>query len=290
MPEEVKVQTPQVSVPKGRFELPPEEAPKVETPVVQPAESTTPVAQKQEEQAPPTEPEVKPEEVTPEQAAKREGRRFERRLDKAYRQRAEAQARAELLEKQIAELRQASQPAPVEGAPTLEKFDFDPEKYAQAKAEFAAKQEREKVERERREEAEKQSRTKLLSGWQEKVEAAEDKYEDFAEKVGDLQPNSPFAVALMEEENGADVAYYLGSHPKEAQRIAQLSPLSQAREIGKLAVKIAAEPEKPKAPSKAPPPIAPLQASQPVVEQGPKEDDDIGQWIKKRRKQVYGNR
>ena len=62
---------------------------------------SVPDAHNTEEQAPSTEPEAKPEEVTPELAAKREGRRFERKLDKAYRAKAEQQARADILEKHV---------------------------------------------------------------------------------------------------------------------------------------------------------------------------------------------
>jgi len=270
-----------------RFELPPDPvAP--QAPAAPVAAENDQVVQKKEEQAPSTEPEVKPEEeVTPEQAAKREGRRFERRLDKAYRQRAEAQARAELLEKQLSEARQASQPKAPQGAPTLEQFDYDPEKYAAAKAEHAKSEAAKEFEAKQRETSEQQTRQKLLTAWEEKVTQADEKYEDFQEKVGELQPNSPFAYAIMEAENGADVAYYLGTHPKEAQRIAQLHPLSQAREIGKLEAKLLSTPEKPKAPSKAPAPIAPLAGTQAVVTDTPKESDDMATWIRRRNKQVH---
>ena len=298
MPEAVSPQAelpiaPQTPPAPRRFEIPAEEtlAPPVETPAASVAPKE-PVAQNSgEAEATPAVPEgEKPEEVTPEQAAKREGRRFERKLDKAYRQRAEAQARAELLEKQLDEFRTKAQPqvAAAEGAPKLEQFDYDPEKYAAAVAEHAKSQAVKEFEAKQRTEAGKEATRKLTAAWQEKVDKAEDKYEDWAEKVGDLQPNSPFVVALMEAENGEDVAYHLASHPKEAQRIAQLSPLSQAREIGKLEAKLLSKPVEPKAPSKAPAPITPLTGAASGPADQPSENDDMKAWIRKRQKQVHG--
>ncbi len=69
---------------------------------------------------------------------------------------------------------------------------------------------------------------------------------------------SPWAIALMEEENGADIAYHLFSDKKEFARIAALPVISQIREIGKLSAKLASAPPKAKQPSKAPAPITPV--------------------------------
>ena len=239
-------------------------------------------------EATPAKPDAKPEEeVTPEQAAKRDGRRFERKLDKAYRERAEARAKADLLEKRLAALEAPKAP---EGEPTLEKYDFDPEKYAAAKAEYAKTQAAKEFEAKQKTEAQKQAHQKLISGWEEKVAKGEDKYDDWQEKVGDIQPNAPFIAALMEADNGEDIAHYLGSTPKEAQRIAQLPPLSQVREIGKLEAKLLSEPVKPKAPSKAPAPITPLTGTASLATDVPSEEDDTAAWIRKRQKQVHGKR
>lgn len=247
-----------------------------------------PAAQDTEGQAPSAASEGdKPSTPTPEQAAKREGRRFERKLDKAYRQRAEAQARAELLEKRLAELEKPKSP---EGEPKLEQFDFDPEKYATAKAEYAKSQAAKDFEARQRTQAATETQQRLMAAWEEKVERADDKYDDFEQVVGKLEPNSPFVAAIMEAENGEDIAYYLGKNHKVAERIVRLSPLSQVREIGKLEAKLLAEPEKPKTPSKAPAPITPLTGTAPLVTGVPSEDEDIGTWIKKRSKQVHGSR
>lgn len=262
----------------------PDDAP--ETPA--PAESGTPAVQDTEKQAPSAKPEgEKPEEVTPEQAAKREGRRFERKLDKAYRRAAEAQARAELLEKRLAELEQPK--ASATGEPKLEQFD-DIEKYATAKAEYAKSQVSKEFEARQREGSQKQEQTRLQSAWEARIEEGSDKYDDWAETVGELQPTTPWVVALMDESNGHDIAHYLGKHLDEAKRIQALNPVAQIREIGKLSAKLIAAPEKPKAPSKAPAPITPLTGAAPAISEGPSENDDTATWIKRRQKQVHGRR
>ena len=275
---------PAAKAPPKRFELPPEPA----AAPAEPAASEPPKpAQITEDEAPSTDPEgEKPEEVTPEQEAKRAGRRFERKLDKAYRQRAEAQAKAELLERQLAEARQAATPPKAPGEPTLEQFDYDPEKYAAAKADFAKKNAAQEITAKQRQEAMQAETQRLQSEWETKVEAGMDKYDDWETVVGELQPNTPFSVAIMESD--PDVAHYLGKNAKEAERIAKLPVRAQIREIAKLEAKLLAEPAKPKAPSKAPAPITPLTGTTPATVEGPSESDNISAWIKKRQKQVHG--
>ena len=274
--------------PVKRFELPPEPA---AAPVAPAAESAPQAPQNTGEQATPAVPEGEAPEskeaVTPEQAAKREGRRFERRLDKAYRKAAEAQARADLLQKQLDESRQSAQPKE-EGKPTLEQFDFDPDKFAQAVAKFElSKADKERAAKQR-DETIKQTQERLASSWEEKAEKGADKYDDWTDIVGEIQPGTAMTDAIMDAENGDDVAYYLGKNPKEAERIAKLPWFSQIREIGKIEAKLLSQPEKPKTPSKAPAPITPVSTAAPALPDTPSENDDMKSWMRKRQKQVHG--
>ncbi len=272
-----------------RFVLPDESStqpakPAAEAEGAAPADAQKPTA----DQAPATQPEVeKPEEVTPEQAAKREGRRFERRLDKAYRKAAEAQARADLAERQLSEARQA-QAQPVDpGAPKLENFK-DIEEYAAAKSKFDTDKALKTHQEKQRSEAQKQAHAKMLESWESRVAKVE--HEDFEEVVGDIRPTAPWTTAIMRAENGAEVAYHLGKNIKEAQRIVSLDPFDQIFEIGKLAATLAAKPQEPKTPSRAPAPITPLKGATPVATETPSERDDMRDWMRKRQKQVHGKR
>lgn len=222
---------------------------------------------------------------TDDSTEKRTTRRFERRIDKLTRRAAEAQAKAELLEKELTQYRQ---PKADPGAPKLEEFK-DIEEYANAKAKFEADKVLKEHQAKQQTEAQERQRSALLKSWEEKQERGASKYDDFEDVVGDLQPNSPWSAALMKAPNGDEVAYHLGKNIKEAQRIASLDPIDQFLEIGRLSASLAAEPPKAKAPSKAPPPITPLTGTTPA-ETGPSEQDDMKTWFKKRQQQVHGRR
>jgi len=73
------------------------------------------------------------------------------------------------------------------------------------------------------------------------VAKAAEKFADFEDVAlsPDLAMTPVMAEALLDCENFPEVAYHLGQHPEEAKRIAKLSPAAQAREIGKLEVKLA---------------------------------------------------
>lgn len=92
-------------------------------------------------------------------------------------------------------------------------------------------------------------------------ETGSDKYEDFEEVVTSENTviTEVMRDAMFELDNQADIAYFLGKNPKEARRIAKLSPLRQVAEIGKLDGR-SWTPSKPKT-SKAPAPIEPVGGS-----------------------------
>ena len=99
----------------------------------------------------------------------------------------------------------------------------------------------------------------LLGNYHDKEEDARSKYEDF-EQVA-YNPKLPItnvmAQTIQASDNGPDIAYYLGTNPKEADRISRLEPFLQAKEIGKLEAKMASEPVT-KQTSRAPAPISPV--------------------------------
>ena len=101
----------------------------------------------------------------------------------------------------------------------------------------------------------------LLDAYHDREEQARDKYDDF-EQVA-YNPNLPvtevMAQSIQASDIGPDVLYHLGSNPSEAARIARLSPILQAKEIGKIEASMAANPPVKKT-STAPAPIAPVTA------------------------------
>jgi hypothetical protein len=101
----------------------------------------------------------------------------------------------------------------------------------------------------------------LLESYHDREEKAREKYDDF-EQVAynpNLRITEAMAQSIQASDIGPDVAYHLGANPKEAERIARLSPLLQAKEIGKLEAKLASDPPVKKT-SNAPSPISPITA------------------------------
>ena len=145
-----------------------------------------------------------------------------------------------------------SQPVPTE---PLKADDFaDTQTYADALAERKAQE----LLAKRDAEAE---RAATLDAYHDREEEARNKYDDFEQVAYNpkLPVTETMAQTIQATDNGPDVIYYLGSNPKEAERIARLSPLLQAREIGKIEAKLGDNPPAKKT-STAPAPIAPVTA------------------------------
>jgi len=149
--------------------------------------------------------------------------------------------------------RERQQAAPVIPAevPSVDQYETV-EEYAEALAERKAAELVQKR-------ALQQQQAEILETYHDKEEEARNKYDDF-EQVAynpNLRITDAMAQTIQASDNGPDVAYFLGSNPKEADRISRLSPLLQAREIGKLEAKLASDPPVKKV-SSAPAPITPI--------------------------------
>ena len=167
------------------------------------------------------------------------GKRLAREQRKWEREQAQRQAETQVLK----------------AAPTATVDQFEsPEAYAEALAYQKAEELIAK-----REAAKQQSA--VLESYQEREEVARDKYDDFQQVA--YNPNLPItnvmAETIQSSDIGPELAYYLGSNPKEADRISRMTPLSQAKEIGRIEAKLAADPPV-KRTTSAPAPISPVTA------------------------------
>jgi hypothetical protein len=145
----------------------------------------------------------------------------------------------------------AQQPAVPAAPPAPEQF-ASTEAYAEALA--AQKAEQLLLQRE-----EQRQQAELLEAYQDREEEARTKYDDF-EQVA-YNPRLPIttvmAQAIQASDIGPELAYFLGSNPKEADRISKLPAILQAKEIGKVEAKLASDPPTKKT-SSAPAPITPV--------------------------------
>ena len=103
--------------------------------------------------------------------------------------------------------------------------------------------------------------SQVLESYHDLEEEARAKYDDF-EQVA-YNPKLPItdvmADTIRSSDVGPELAYYLGTNPKDAERISRLAPLAQAKEIGKIEAKLASDPPM-KRTTSAPAPISPVTA------------------------------
>jgi len=200
-----------------------------------PEVTTTPETEVQTSETP----EVAPKSFSQEELDAAIGKRLAREQRKWEREQAQRSAETQIVK------------AP--SATSAEQFE-SPEAYAEALAYQKAEELIAK-----REAAKQQSQ--VLESYQEREESAREKYDDF-EQVA-YNPKLPItnvmAETIQSSDIGPELAYYLGSNPKDAERISRMTPLSQAKEIGKIEAKLAAEPPV-KRTTSAPAPISPVTA------------------------------
>ncbi len=200
--------------------------------------------------------------------------RFQKRIDRLTKRAAEAERRAQEAERRLAETAKVKQDKPAAKAAEPDPSSFDSyDDYLDALAGWEDGQEQQEAPDEQetdagKEQGKKQDKTEVDQDF---VDALDDvneafadtrkQHSDFDEVIGqpDLMISRDMVLAMAEADDPGAIAYHLGKNKAEAERISKLSPVAQAREIGKLEVKLSAEP---KAPSKkttaAPAPIDPV--------------------------------
>ena len=158
----------------------------------------------------------------------------------------------------------------VDVRPKRDAFD-SPDAYDEALIEWSSRQagraaaaelERRMAEQKQTEETartrkqQEEAQAAVIKTWQEKVEDFSKTTDDFEAVVmaDNLRITQVMSDAFMAAENGPELAYHLGKNPKEAARIADLPPIKQIYEIGKLSAQLS----RPKSNvSRAPDPIKP---------------------------------
>lgn len=105
---------------------------------------------------------------------------------------------------------------------------------------------------------EQEYKAKLSDNYHEIEDKIRDRYSDFDQVAYNpkITITPAMAESIYSSDIGPEIAYYLGSNPKEASRIASLSLVGQAKEIGKLEVSLVNTPVKKT--TNAPEPIKPL--------------------------------
>lgn len=219
----------------------------------------------------------------------------QKRIDRAIRRQYEAEAEAKYLREQL-QRQQSIQPQTVAQQeivePKLENFqNYD--EYIEARAAYIAErkvqdtlsQHNQRLEMERAQAAQRQT----VESWNQKVAKATAELPDFADVVGSSNLPMPDHVKamVMQSDVGPKLAYYLASHPDEAEQIANQHPLAAVRSLVRIEDKISSEKSAKKA-TDAPAPITPV-GSKAKAEKAP-EDMSYSEFSEWRRKQISQRR
>ena len=234
---------------------------------------------------------VETEAGSTEKTEESKGNKVQERINQLTREKYEARqetanlkARLESLEADVKPVVQSDPPAPNEND-----FDTD-EEFHQARdehiAEVAANRayQRLKTENESREQATQASERQVTiqskrDSFEKVLESKRENFKDFEDVAyGHSFMDLDLAEQIFEMDKGPEVAYHLGSHLDEAERIFALSPVQRARELTKLEYQV--QELKPKVVSDAPDAINPLGGGSTSVDKDPDNmsADEWQQW------------
>src|SRR6185437_11567462 len=155
--------------------------------------------------------------------------------------------------------------------------------------------------------AAQEENSRIEREWNERRAKFIEKTPDYAEiaEADDIPVTEVMAASIRTAENGPDVAYWLGEHPEEASRIANMTRgvyppgwvdamgrsvggtpmpdvLRQTFEMGKIAASLSAAPVR--APT-APAPINPVRSSASAVRKSP-DDETMEEYAARRRSEM----
>lgn len=214
----------------------------------------------------------------------------QRRIDRAVRQKYEAEARAKMLEERLTALEQYQRQSPQvqnsidNSEPKIENFD-DFDSFVAAKAEWIAARKIEETltDRERRQMADRESRARqeLSLAWQKRVSEATVELPDFEDVIAssEVPMTGQMQQAIMESDVGPKLAYYLATNPDEAIQISKMSPVGAIRALGRIEERLSSRPVKKS--TSAPEPVKPV-GSRATVKKDPGQmtDAEYAKWRK----------
>lgn len=217
----------------------------------------------------------------------------QKRIDRAVREKYEAQARAKMLEERLSALEQRNSPQPQaaapagDKAPTLDQFEsFDD--YVAAKAEYIASRKIEQAlsEREQRQQQQYQQtqQEQLQASWNKRIVEATAEMPDFEDVIAtsDVPMTPAMRDAIVESDVGPKLAYYLANNPDEATKIANMSPIGAIRALGRIEERLASSPVKKI--TSAPPPVGSVAGSASVTKNPDKMSAE--EWLRWRNDQI----
>lgn len=228
----------------------------------------------------------------PEGTGRRGGSR-QRKIDKLTREN-------ELLKQQLAARAQppaeTPKPQPPPGKPRLETFETL-EDYQEALTDWNITQREQKRAAEAEAKAQQEAQQKIQTEWDSKKSHARKIHRDFDDVIDSVPaPVGPGVAdatqAMLEDEAGAEILYYLATHPEDIKRIAAMNPNAAVREIGRLSAMLSpstgtanGKQKFSSAPKPPPPNTRPAKPTSDSIDD-PAVANDFRKWSKLRRAQL----
>lgn len=274
-----------------------------------PVPTNTPAATQAEQQAPATTEQASAQTTEQEQQGQTEGEQPEggeqqaekteqqpkktgvqKRFDELTRKAHEAAREAAYWREQAIKSQAPSQDATTK--PARDAFASDAD-YFEALADWKAEQKvsefRKQQQAEALNKAEQTQTATRFELYQERVSTALDAMPDYHEVVGgsDVPAEAHVLEAILDSEQGPQLAYHLAKHPDVAQRLNEMTPVQAAREIGRLEAQLAqpkTETPPPRRTTNAPPPINPVRGSNGQFTKSPDQMTDAEWYAAQRNK------
>jgi len=147
----------------------------------------------------------------------------------------EAEDRNQKLIAELTVLRAQAQPMQATDKPARSQF-YSENDYIEALTDWKADAAVAKREQQTRDAQQQAEQADVANQWEKRQQTAIDSIKDYAEVLSgsDVQIPSFMHQAMLESEQGPEIAYYLALHPEEAKRIAAMKPLAAIRQITNL--------------------------------------------------------
>lgn len=211
-----------------------------------------------------------------------------KRIDELTRNWREAERREAALLEMLRKQQQVEPPkAEHEKLRTLADFEYDETKYQAHLIGEATRQATAAAKRELQEQAQRDAEARRARSFNERETKFAENADDYfsVTRSPSLRISAAMSEAIQESDDGPALAYHLAKNPDLADKIADLSPLAAARELGRLEAKLTREREKPPVVSKAPPPVPKIEAVEPAIERDP-DKMSTKDWMTWREKQL----
>ena len=222
--------------------------------------------------------------------------KVQKKFDKLTFEKHEARREAEYWRNQANQQQQPPEPAPAQQQPeplrTLEDFEYNESQYQAYLFQTSQNNAVEAARRVLKEEQAQSEQSRKFSEFQSKENEFSKDKSDYFDVTRSLPNFSQVMVEVTEDmDTGVDIRYHLGKNPDVADKIARMSPLAAARELGKIDAKLEyAKEQKGKTVSSAPAPPPKIDAVTPSmkVDIASKEGDKLStdEWLKRRNKQL----